>query len=141
MDKRFIEDLLNNFAKDKLTNGDMYNLKKDDNDKFFIVAENNNIVMVGDTIIKVIEDDIFAEIEYFCENYTYYAGNCYFYTLRDDFTESKLIQFLRDNKNNEDSVKFVTHVNKESNCYAITSDQSRMDRIMLYDNEAEWQKI
>ena len=139
MDKRFIEELINNFAKDKLTNGDMYNLKKDD--KFFIVAENNNIVMVGDTIIKVIEDDIFAEIEYFCENYTYYAGNCYFYTLRDDFTESKLIQFLRDNKNKEDSVKFVTHVNKASNCYAITSDQSKMDCIMNWDDEAEWQKI
>jgi len=138
MDKRFIEELLNNFAKDKLTNGDMYNLKKDD--KFFIVAENNNIVMVGDTIIKVIEDDIFAEIEYMCDNYTYYAGNCYFYTLRDDFTESNLIQFLCD-KNNEDSVKFVTHVNKASNCYAISSDQSKMDCIMDYNYKAEWQKI
>lgn len=137
MDKIFIEDLINNFAKDKLKNKDMYNLK---DDKFFIVAENNNIVMIGDTIIEVIDDYIFNEIEYYCDNYTYHAWNCSFYTLRDDFTESKLLQYLRD-KEEASETKFVTHVNKASNCYAITSDQSRMNCIINWDEEAEWQKI
>ena len=138
MDLIFIEDLLNNFAKDKITN--VSQLKK--GDKLLIVYDNNNIVMVGETYRCAVVDYInYDETEYFCENYTYSANDGYLYTLRDDFTESNLVQFLCDNKNKEDSVKFVTHVNKESNCYAITSDQSKMDCIMLYDNEAEWQKI